>query len=74
MVRCEHNETAIIVISAVSLPMARIIKDEITDAVIYTKEETKDAVVVPSLHALIEENFSRWKQVIFWEHQAFACA
>ena len=34
MVRCEHNETAIIVISAVSLPMARIIKDEITDAVI----------------------------------------
>ena len=51
--RCEHNETAIIVISAVSLPMARIIKDEITDAVIYTKEETKDAVVVPSLHALI---------------------
>ena len=66
MVRCEHNETAIIVISAVSLPMARIIKDEITDAVIYTKEETKDAVVVPSLHALIEENFSRWKQVIFF--------
>ena len=41
MVRCEHNETAIIVISAVSLPMARIIKDEITDAVIYAKEETK---------------------------------
>lgn len=66
MVRCEHNETAIIVISAVSLPMARIIKDEITDAVIYTKEETKDAVVVSSLHALIEENFSRWKQVIFF--------
>ena len=62
----ERSETAIIVVSTVSLPMARVIKNEIKDAIIYTKEKIRDCTAVPNFHTLVEENFQKWKQLIFF--------
>lgn len=59
-------ETAIIVVSTVSLPMAETVKKEIEDSEIYTTHEIEESTYVSSLSSLVEEHFHEWKQIIFF--------
>lgn len=61
----KKRSLAIVVVSAGSLPLARQIKKEFPDAVIYSKESQEETVVMESIDAIMGDLFLKADSIVF---------